>query len=110
MSKIWKPEESREPTAPAPSSSPAAGTRMAVPMSERTRDVLLWLAGIGGAIIIVETVFGALAGTAAFWLGLSNLAPPIPRLALTAAVVGAFAVLLLLIRSRLTLDPKEGSR
>lgn len=65
-------------------------------MRQATRDTLLWLAGLGGAVVLVRTALDV--GTAAL---------EIPPLLLGVLVVLAAAVLVLLVRSRLADDRAE---
>lgn len=70
-------------------------------MQERTRNILLWLAGLGGALILIEFLSGILWGfllwvgaAFAFGFGLDiDIDPDIPLVILAvAALVAALAL------------------
>lgn len=69
-------------------------------MTSRTQTILLWLAGIGGAIVIAQTLMGLVA--AVFGLHATGTL----RTTVIALVVVAFLALLVLMRSRLHPETK----
>lgn len=68
-------------------------------MKEQTRDLLLWLAGLGGAVILLEALLGVLAWVGLGVVALARILPGMAVLLFAGLLVAFFLVRRLLPRN-----------